>query len=59
MRDDQIFGLIASAALMVWLLGRGALPNHRHRRLAELAAIGLIGGGIFYALVQTLIWLGR
>jgi len=58
MRDDQIFGVIASVALLVWLLGRSALPNHRLRRLAELTAIGLIGGGIFYALVQSLFWLG-
>jgi len=56
MRDDQIFGVIASVALLVWLLGRGVLPDPRRRRQAEIVAIGLIGVGIVYALVQTLAW---
>ena len=42
MRDDQLFGVIASVALLVWLLGRGVLPGPRRRRQAELAAFGLI-----------------
>ena len=35
MRDDQLFGLIASVALLVWLLGRGVSPDPRRRRQAE------------------------
>jgi hypothetical protein len=57
MRDDQIFGVIASLALLIWLLGRGVLPEPRRRRQAEIAAIGLIGAGILYALVRTVAWL--
>lgn len=56
MRDDQIFGVIASVALLLWLLGRGILPDPRRRRLAEIGAIGLIAAGILYALVQTVAW---
>lgn len=59
MRDDQIFGLIASVALLIWLLGRGILPDRRRRRQAEIAALGLVAAGIVYALVQTVIWFGR
>jgi hypothetical protein len=59
MQDDQIFGVIASVALLVWLIGRGVLPDPRRRRQAEIAAIGLIGAGILYALVQTAAWFGR
>lgn len=56
MNDEQIFPLIASLALLIWLLGRGILPNPRRRRQAELLAFGLIAAGIVYALVQTLFW---
>ena len=59
MRDDQIFGVIAMVALLVWLLGRGVLPDPRRRRQAEMAALGLIGAGIVYALVQTIAWFSR
>jgi hypothetical protein len=57
--DQQIFSVVASLALLVWLLGRGMLPDRRRRRQAELAAIGVIGVGIVYALVQTVIWFSR
>ena len=56
MRDDQLFGLIASVALLIWLLGRGMLPNPRRRRQAEAVALGLVGAGIVYAVVKSVIW---
>jgi hypothetical protein len=59
MRDDQIFGVIAMVALLIWLLGRGMLPDSRRRRQAEIAALALVGAGIAYALVQTVVWFGR
>jgi hypothetical protein len=59
MRDDQIFGVIAMVALLVWLLGRGMLPDPRRRRQAEMVALGLVGAGIVYALVQTIAWFSR
>jgi hypothetical protein len=59
MRDDQIFGVIAMVALLVWLLGRGMLPDPRRRRQAEIVALGLVGAGIVYALVQTIAWFSR
>lgn len=57
MRDDQLFGVIASVALLVWLLGRGVLPDPRRRRQAELAAFGLIAAGLLYAMVRTAQWI--
>ena len=59
MRDDQIFGAVAMVALLVWLVGRGVLPDPRRRRQAEMAALGLVGAGIVYALVQTIVWFNR
>ena len=59
MRDDQIFGLIASLSLLIWLLSRGVFRDPRRQRQAEYAALGLVGAGIVYALVQTVIWFGR
>jgi hypothetical protein len=56
MRDDQIFGAVAMVALLVWLVGRGILPDPRRRRQAEMVALGLVGAGIVYALVQTIAW---
>lgn len=55
MRDDQIFGLVASAALLIWLLGRRVLPSPYHER-AELFALGLVAAGILYALYRTMLW---
>ncbi|MFL5334543.1 MAG: hypothetical protein ACJ8H8_15460 [Geminicoccaceae bacterium] len=55
MRDDQLFGLIASVALLVWLLGRGAAPDLRWRRRAEALALALIALGILYALVRAIL----
>lgn len=55
MRDDQIFGVIASVALLVWLIGRGGmLRDPRARYYAQLAAMGLLGAGLVYALFLTL-----
>jgi hypothetical protein len=59
MRDDQIFGAVAMVALLVWLVGRGVLPDPRRRRQAEMVALALVGAGIVYALVQTIAWLSR
>jgi hypothetical protein len=59
MRDDQIFGAVAMVALLVWLLGRGMLPDPLRRRQAEMVALGLVGAGIVYALVQTIAWFSR
>jgi len=58
MRDDQIFGVIASIALLVWLIGRRRFGG-THRRWPELAALVVIGGGILYAMLQWLFWLQR
>lgn len=59
MSDEQIFGLVASLSLLIWLLGRGVLPDPRRRRQAEIAAFGLLAAGIAYALVQTVLWFAR
>jgi hypothetical protein len=56
MREDQIFGVVAGAALLIWLVGRGMLADPRLRRQAELAALGLVAAGIVYALVRALVW---
>ncbi len=56
MRDDQIFGVIASVALLVWLLGRRR-GGDVHRRWPELVALIVIGAGILYAILQWLLWL--
>lgn len=55
MDDSQIFGLIASLALLIWLLGGRAVPA-RHRQTATYAALGIVGAGILYALWQTVLW---
>ncbi|MEK0082643.1 hypothetical protein [Benzoatithermus flavus] len=54
MRDDQLFGLIAMVALLVWL-GRAYVPEPR-RRQAEIAALGLVAVGIALALIRSAIW---
>ena len=59
MTDDKLFALVAMMSLLLWLLGRGALPNPQHRRIALTAAYGLIGAGIVYALVQSALWFAR
>lgn len=51
MSPDQLFGLVAMTALLIWL-GRGYLPP-RHRQTMEKVAMALIGGGILVALVFT------
>lgn len=59
MREDQLFGLVAGVALLIWLLGRGIVPGLRRRQQAEMLALGLVAAGILYALVQTVIWFAR
>lgn len=56
MTDDRLFSLVALLAILIWLVGRGYLPNPRHRRLAEVAAMVLVGAAVLYALLQTLGW---
>lgn len=56
MRDDQIFGIIASVALLIWLLGRRG-PGGSYRRWPEAAALTLVGAGMAYAVLQW--FLGR
>lgn len=51
--DDQIFGVVASAALLVWLVGRGSARDPRRRRQMELAALGLVGAALLYAAFLT------
>ena len=51
----ELFGLIASVALLIWLLGRGAAPDLRWRRRAEALALALIALGILYALVRAIL----
>lgn len=58
MDENRLFGLVASLALLIWLLGRGTLRG-RLGRNAELVALGLVGAGIVYALFQTLLWFTR
>jgi hypothetical protein len=49
LRDDQIFGLIAMLALLLWL-GRRYFPARLGRGM-EMAAFTLVGVGIVAALV--------
>lgn len=51
--DQQLFGLIASVALLIWLLGP-RLTAGRQRHVATYLALGLVGAGILYALFLTL-----
>ncbi|HRY26231.1 MAG: hypothetical protein H6852_08970 [Geminicoccaceae bacterium] len=53
MSPDQLFGLVAMTALLIWL-GRGFLP-HRHHKTMERLAMALIGGGILVALAFTVL----
>jgi len=57
-RDDQLFAVIASLALLIWLGGRQFLPDPRARRRAEILALGLVLAGIAYALIHAVIWFG-
>ena len=56
MRDDQLFGLMAGMALLLWLVGRTAASNLRWRRRAELSAFVLIALGILYAVLRSIIF---
>jgi predicted MFS family arabinose efflux permease len=58
MRDDQLFGVVAAAALLIWLGGRRLLPDSRPQRRAEAVALGIVAVGILYALVRTFLWFG-
>ena len=53
MSDDQIFALIASVAVLVWLLTQRGAMDPRRRRTMELAALGLVGAGLLYAAFLT------
>lgn len=53
MRDDQIFGLIAMLALLLWL-SRHYFSGRVGRRM-EIAAFVILGLGIAYALA---LWAG-
>ncbi len=53
MRDDQIFGLVALLALLLWLGARMVPP--RLRRVFERLAFALIAGGIGLALVLSVL----
>ncbi len=56
MREDQLFGLVAGVALLIWLAGRGMISNPRRRKQAEAVALGLVAAGILFALVRTVAW---
>jgi hypothetical protein len=51
MSEDQLFGLIAMLALLLWL-GARMLPA-QYQQTAERVAFVLIGGGIAVAVVMT------
>ena len=51
MSEDQLFGLVAMLALLLWL-GARMLPA-QYQKTAERVAFILIGGGIVIALVMT------
>lgn len=51
--DDKIFGVVASVALLVWLVGRGTARDPRRRRAMELAALGLVGAALVYAVFMS------
>lgn len=53
MREDQIFGLVAMVALLLWLAAR--MMPEAHRRTFERLAFLLIGGGIAVALLFTVL----
>jgi hypothetical protein len=55
MSDEQIFGVVASLSLLIWLLSGRAVPP-QHRRAALYAAFGILAAGILYALFQTARW---
>lgn len=56
MREDQLFGLVAGAALLIWLVGRGMAADPRRRRRFEAVALGLVAAGILFALLRTVMW---
>jgi hypothetical protein len=53
MRDDQLFGLVALLALLLWLVAR-MVPGPQ-QRLFERLAFWLIGGGIAVAVFLTVL----
>lgn len=58
MDDEKLFGVVASLALLIWLVGRSTLPG-RLGRNAEILAFGLVGAGIVYALFRSVLWFTR
>ena len=59
MTDDQLFGVIASVAVLIFLLGRGRFVRSAHRRYAQLAALGIVLAAILYAGFMSLAWFLR
>jgi hypothetical protein len=57
--DDQLFGVIASVAVLIFLLGRGTFVRGAHRRYAQLAALGIVLAAILYAGFMSLAWFLR
>jgi hypothetical protein len=57
MREDQLFGVVAGAALLIWLVGRGMARDPRRRRQMGAVALGLVVAGIAFALFRTVVWL--
>jgi hypothetical protein len=56
MREDQVFGVVAIVALLIWLVGRGLTADPRRRRRAEAVALGLVAAGILFAAVRAIAW---
>ena len=59
MTDDQLFGVIASVAVLIFLLGRGRFVHGTRRRYAQLAALGIVLAAILYAGFMSLAWFLR
>jgi hypothetical protein len=57
--DDQLFGVIASVAVLIFLLGRGRFVRGTRRRYAQLAALGIVLAAILYAGFMSLAWFLR
>lgn len=55
MREDQLFGVVAGVALLIWLC-RGMFLDPRRRRQAEAMALGLVAAGILFGLTRAVLW---
>ena len=56
MRDDQLLGLMAGVALLLWLVGRSAASDLRWRRRAGQSAIVLVTLGMLFAVLRSIIF---